>query len=242
MGTVYIFLDIDYFNFYFYAMARIARVVVPEVPHHITQRGNRRMKVFFSDDDYQLYIDLMSEWCAKRNADIQAYCLMPNHVHLVAVPSSEDSLRLSIGEAHRRYSLAINRREKWRGHLWQERFASFPMDERYLLAAVRYVEQNPVKAKLVEMPEDWKWSSAKAHLHGIDDELVIVKPLLEMVDDWRAFLEEGSDRNELDAIRKHTLTGRPLGTNKFLEKLEEKLKRPLIKKKPGRKKKASHKK
>jgi len=215
-------------------MARIARVVVPEVPHHITQRGNRRMKVFFSEDDYQLYLDLMSDWCAKRGVDILAYCLMPNHVHLVAVPSKEDSLRLAIGEAHRRYSVAINTRKKWRGHLWQERFFSFPMDDRYLLTAARYIEQNPVKAKLVKRPQDWKWSSAIAHLSSMDDQLVTVKPMLEMVDDWREFLEEGSDSAELEVIRKHSRTGRPLGSREFTEQLEQQLNRPLTKRKPGR--------
>ncbi len=99
-------------------MARIARVVVPGVPHHVTQRGNRRQKTFFSDEDYEVYIELMAEWCAARGVEVWAYCLMPNHVHLVAVPESEDGLRRAIGEAHRRYSRRVNFREGWRGHLW----------------------------------------------------------------------------------------------------------------------------
>ncbi|MDP8207900.1 MAG: transposase [Candidatus Electryonea clarkiae] len=217
-------------------MARIARIVVPHLPHHIIQRGNRRMQVFFDDDDYQLYIDLIEEWCAKHKVEIWAYCLMPNHIHLVAVPATVDGLRLSIGEAHRRYTRHINFREKWRGHLWQERFASFPMDERYLLAAVRYVELNPVRAGLVKKAKQWRWSSAKAHLNGQDDALAKVKPMLELVDDWNSYLNDKPTEQELDQIQLHSRTGRPLGSTDFLEKLEKKLKRNLKKKRPGRKK------
>ncbi|MDO9079874.1 MAG: transposase [Desulfuromonadales bacterium] len=145
-------------------MARIARVIAPGIPHHLTQRGNRRQQTFFCDDDYSTYIDLMAEWCGKYRVTIWAWCLMPNHVHLIAVPESEESLARAIGEAHRRYTRRINFREKWRGHLWQERFASFPMDEGHLVSAARYVEMNPVAAGIVASPEDYPWSSARAHL------------------------------------------------------------------------------
>src|SRR5512139_2387395 len=100
-------------------MARIARVVVPGIPHHITQRGNRRLQTFFSDDDYRVYAGLMAVWCREFRVEVWAYCLMPNHVHMIAVPSTEDSLRRAIAEAHRRYTRMVNLREKWRGHLWQ---------------------------------------------------------------------------------------------------------------------------
>src|SRR5512136_1671446 len=109
-------------------MPRIARVIAAGIPHHVTQRGNRRLTTFFQDEDYQTYIDLMTEWCRKCGVEIWAYCLMPNHVHLIAVPETEDGLRRGIGEAHRRYSRMINFRQDWRGHLRQGRFASFPMD------------------------------------------------------------------------------------------------------------------
>jgi len=113
-------------------MARIARVIAPGLPHHVTQRGNRLQQTFFEPEDYQAYLALMAEWCGKLHVQIRAYCLMPNHVHLIAVPETEEGLARAIGEAHRRYTRRINFREGWRGHLWQERFASFPMDERYL--------------------------------------------------------------------------------------------------------------
>ena len=144
-------------------MARLARVVVPELPHHVTQRGNRRQQTFFCDDDYRRYLDLMRQWCTQYQVQIWAYCLMPNHVHLILVPPSEDGLARAVGEAHRRYTRHVNFREGWRGHLWQGRFASFVMDEAYLLAATRYVERNPVRARLVDRAADWPWSSAGVH-------------------------------------------------------------------------------
>ena len=111
-------------------MPRLARVVVPGLPHHITQRGNRRQQTFSCDEDYRSYLELMGQWCSAHQVEIWAYCLMPNHVHLIAVPQSADGLRRAVGEAHRRYTRSVNFREGWRGHLWQGRFASFVLDER----------------------------------------------------------------------------------------------------------------
>lgn len=120
-------------------MVRLARVVAPGIPHHITQRGNRRQETFFCAEDYQEYLALIGEWCRACEVDVWAYCLMPNHVHLIAVPESADGLRRAIGEAHRRYTRRVNFREGWRGHLWQGRFASCPMDEPHLLTAASYI-------------------------------------------------------------------------------------------------------
>lgn len=219
-------------------MARIARIIAAGIPHHVTQRGNRRMTTFFRDEDYQEYIGLMAEWCRKCSVEIWAYCLMPNHVHLIAVPESEDGLRRGVGEAHRRYSRMINFREGWRGHLWQGRFASFPMDESYFLAAARYVEMNPVRAGLVQEAALWPWSSTQAHLAGLDDQLVKVAPLLEMAGDWNLFLGAATDE-ELERIRCHERSGRPLGSENFVEQLESALDRLLKSGKPGPKGKAN---
>lgn len=214
-------------------MARIARVIAVGIPHHVTQRGNWRMVTFFRDEDYQAYLSLLGVWCEKCGVEIWAYCLMPNHVHLVAVPGSEDGLRRGIGEAHRRYSRMINFRENWRGHLWQGRFASFPMDESYLLAAARYVEMNPVRARLAPDAVSWPWSSARAHVAGTDDDLVKVAPLLKIAGDWRLFLAGAEAEEEMNDIRKHERTGRPLGSQGFIEKLESVLERLLKRGKPG---------
>lgn len=194
------------------------------------------METFFYDEDYQAYLTLMAEWCRKYNVSVWCYCLMPNHTHLIAVPETEEGLRLAIGEAHRRYSAMINRRQNWTGHLWQGRFSSFPMDEEYLLAAAEYIEMNPVRANLTPDPYAWRWSSAKAHADGIDDILVTVSPLLQRVGDWKLFLR---DSNEEDAnlIRRHERTGRALGSDSFLESLELSLRRPMKRRKAGRKKK-----
>ena len=214
-------------------MARIARIVAANIPHHITQRGNRRQKTFFHDQDYRLYLNLMAEWSNHHNVAVWAYCLMPNHVHLIAVPKSEDGLRRAIGEAHRRYTRHVNFREGWRGHLWQGRFHSFPMDESYFLTAARYVELNPVRAKIVWKAEDYPWSSASAHLSGKDDILVEVAPLLEMVDDWAEVLKGEVEDQRLQEIRKHEYSGRPLGNAHFVERLERALGRTLQRRKPG---------
>ena len=214
-------------------MARIARVVAPGVPHHVTQRGNRRQDTFFSDEDYEAYLDLMAEWCSRRGVQVWAYCLTPNHVHLVAVPESEGALARAIGEAHRRYTRMVNFRERWRGHLWQGRFASFPMDEAYTYECARYVELNPVRAGLARTAREWRWSSARAHLGGKDDRLASAGPLLEMVGDWKEYLAAGSPAETAALVRRHERTGRPLGGDGFVEGLEEMLGRTLRKLRPG---------
>jgi len=219
-------------------MARIARAVAPQRPHHITQRGNRRMPVFFSDEDYELYLELMSASCRRLGVEVWAYCLMPNHVHLIVKPRSEDGLRRAIGDAHRRYSRHVNFREDWRGHLFQGRFASFVMDERYLLAAARYVELNPVRAGLVEKVWRWEWSSARAHRRGKDDALVRVKPLLDLAGDWEEFLSVPATQEERNAIRRHERSGRPLGGGDFLRQIEHALHRTLRPGKRGRRPKS----
>ena len=170
-------------------MARLARIVVPGVPHHVTQRGNRRQPTFFEEGDYQEYLVFMGEWCRRKGVSVWAYCLMPNHVHLIVVPETEDSLNRAIGEAHRRYTRYINFRKGWSGCLWQGRFASYPMDEPHLLMAARYVELNPVCAGLAVRPEEYPWSSARAHFSGENDQLVVTSPLLERVSDWEEVAE-----------------------------------------------------
>ena len=211
----------------------MARVVAPGAPHHVTQRGNRRQKVFFHDSDYDTYRALLAEGCRKADVSVWAYCLMPNHVHLILLPSDPQGLRAALAEAHRRYTREVNFREGWRGYLWQGRFASFPMDDDYLLACARYVELNPVRAGLVKAARDWRWSSARAHLAGRDDGLVTTAALLDRVGDWKAFLREGLDPAARDAIRASERTGRPLGAQAFIRKLEKRLHRTLARRKPG---------
>jgi len=237
-------------------MARLARVVAPGLPHHITQRGNRRQQTFFCDEDYRTYLELMAEWCAAHEVEICAYCLMPDHVHLIAVPrmvqkgvgyrcaqhptgrSGNDTRPLfepcrAIGEVHRRYTRTVNFRGGWRGHLWQGRFASFVLDEPYLLSAARYVELNPVRAGLINAPSRYRWSSAAAHVRGRDDALVRVAPLTEQVPNWRGFLARVIREEDIKVLRAHERTGRPLGEEEFLARFAPNLGRILRRQKPG---------
>lgn len=216
-------------------MARMARVVVPGYPHHVTQRGNRRQTTFFNDRDYQHYIELVAQFAHEFDTQVCAYRLVPNHVHLVMVPAQVDGLRAPLGEAHRRYTRMVNFRHGWRGHLWQERFRSFVMDENYLLATVRYVERNPVVAHLCGSPGGWDWSSAAARLRAEDDALVQVTPMLDRVDDWASYLSDHTgDDEKRRLIAKHSRTGRPLGDGRFVRALEQITGRKLAPRPPGR--------
>jgi putative transposase len=216
-------------------MARIARVVAPGYAYHITQRRKRRQQVFFGDADYRAYLDLLEEWCARHEVEVWAYCLMANHVHLMAVPHSQEGLAKAIGETHRRYTRLVNFREGWRGYLWQGRFASFPLERSHGVACARYIELNPVRAKLVDEPEAWAWSSARAHITGKYDGLIKCPKPLAGPKEWRSLLGLESSEREARAIRQSERTGRPLGSGRFISRLENLLDRPLKKRKPGRK-------
>lgn len=216
-------------------MARLARLVIPGLPHHVTQRGVRRMDVFTQKSDSEYYIKLLKGACEKAGTEVLAYCLMPNHVHFIMVPSHEDGLRATMGETHRRYTQMVNSREECTGHLWQERFHSFPMDQSHLYSCVRYVELNPVRAKLVEKPQSWLWSSARAHLTGEDDMLVQADAMKDMIPDWQGYLDAGISEKDLKQFHKHKRTGRPLGPEDWISELEKSTGRTLAKQKPGRK-------
>ena len=214
-------------------MPRLARFVVPGHPHHVTQRGNGRRRTFFGEDDYRRYIRYLAAACAEAGTTVWAWCLMPNHVHLVLVPATADGLAKPLGKAHRRHARAIHAREGGTGHFWQGRFASFVMDEHHLLACARYVELNPVRAGLVERPERWAWSSARAHLGGFRDGLLDPAPLLGRWPDWQAVLEAGLDESTLQAIRSRERSGHPLGDASFVATIAGLTRRPLAPRRPG---------
>ena len=200
-------------------MPRAARIVFPGVPHHITQRGNRRQPVFFTDDDKALYLRLLSKWAQKAGLILWAYCLMDNHVHHVGVPQSETSLAGAIGETHKAYTKIINEREGWRGFLWQGRFSSYPMDVPYLYRAMRYDELNPVRAKIVENAADYRWSSARAHIFEEQNPLLARNPLGMNGREWAAYLKEGMVDAEIEMFRNHGATSSPLGDEGFLKRI-----------------------
>jgi putative transposase len=217
-------------------MSRVARVVVPGFPHHVTQRGNRRADVFETDGDREAYLGYLRKYGDKHGLEVWAYCLMTNHIHLVAAPRRADSLGLALRDAHTVYAMHFNGRTRMTGHVWQGRFFSCPLDETHLWAAVRYVERNPVRAGLVERAEDYAWSSAAAHC-GLRADGVLSEefPPLDVIRDWRAWLGEGEDDESVARIRRHTKTGRPCGTPSFLGQLERLLERTLRPRKRGRK-------
>lgn len=215
-------------------MPRIARVVVPDMPYHITQRGNRRERIFFLKQDYQQYLNWLKEYADEAGLKVYAYCLMTNHVHLVVMPEDSDALAQVFKPLHMRYAQRINRQRHWKGHLWQGRFFSTALDENYLLTAVRYVECNPVRAGMVERAEDYKYSSARVHCAGEENQLLSELSFKPEIDNWSNWLREKEASKKLALLRRNTEKGLPTGSNNFIKKLERKLKRFLRFRPPGR--------
>ena len=212
-------------------MPRLARAVFAGLPHHVTQRGNRRENVFFSDADRRVYLEWLKTYCDDHDVAILAYCLMTNHVHLVAVPARDDGLQRALKPLHMRYAQHINRERGWNGHLWQGRFFSSPLDEAYMWAALRYVERNPVRARLVRRAETYPWSSAAAHCGQRADAVLTMERAwrehLSAVADWSAWLAEGDESEELKMLRRNADKGLPCGSEAFVMKLEAKADRSL---------------
>lgn len=214
-------------------------MVLPGIPHHVTQRGNRRERTFFEDGDYALYLDLLAEAAERHGVEVWSYCLMPNHVHIIAVPRDADALGRTFRHVHRHYTGYVNARMRVTGHLWQGRFSSVAMDEAHLHAAFRYVALNPVRARLVARAEDWAWSSVRAHLSGADDRVAKVAPALERIGDFRAFLGDAFDEAFTYAALRHAETiGRPVGSPEWLEDMQQKTGLALIPGKRGPKPKS----
>jgi putative transposase len=223
-------------------MARFARAVAVGFPYHVTHRGNRREDIFFCDEDRWRYLRLLREYSAANGLEIWAYCLMSNHVHLLAVPARPDALARGVGLTHRRHAQAINTRQKWTGHLWENRFYSTALDEAHLWAAVKYIETNPVRARLAGQAEEYAWSSARAHVLGEADALLSAGrpfPAPDVVGDWGDWLAQGLAEEAVERLRSRTRTGRPCGDASFVTRLETILKRLLAPQKRGPKARAA---
>ena len=217
-------------------MPRLARVVIPGLPYHVTQRGNRRHRVFFELADKTLYMRWLSGYAEKYNLEIWAYCLMNNHVHLLVVGHQDDSLAQAIGRTHGRYAQWQNKRHRWSGHFWAGRFYSTPLDEKHLWAAAKYVELNPVRSGIVEKAEEYDWSSARSHATGFFDPLLSpTRPFPGSISNWSEWLSTGIEQEDLETIRRNTSTGRPTGSDSFVAQLEIRLGRILQQRKRGRK-------
>lgn len=206
-------------------MPRLARAVCALVPHHITQRGNRRENVFFTDEDRETYLGWLKHYAEKHGVEVLAYCLMSNHIHLVAVPRAEDGLQQVLKPLHMRYAQRINRTRGWKGHLWQGRFFSSALDEDYLWAAIRYVERNPVRARMVRKAENYRWSSAAAHC-GLRPAPVLTdspswRRQFDGIGNWSTWLAEGDEPEKLEVLRRHADKGLPCGAVRFIRRLEK---------------------
>jgi putative transposase len=208
-------------------MARLARVVIPGHPHHVTQRGNGRARTFFEDGDYALYRDLLAANCKAAGVEVWAWCLMPNHVHLILVPSDPDGLRRALARVHRSYAGIVQARRKRTGHFWQGRFGAVVMDEQHLAAALRYVSLNPVRARLVKRAQDWRWSSTRAHLRGRDDGLTAQAPIRDRFPDFAGLLATAPEADLFGVLRSAESVGRPLGDARFLARIERQTGRVL---------------
>ena len=218
-------------------MARFARVVVVDVAHHVTQRGNARQVILSSDGDRVTYLDLLQRCCEDHRLDVLGYCLMSNHVHLVVVPRAAEALAQALKQTHGRYASYWNARNSSSGHVWQGRFYSCPLDETHLWRALRYVELNPVRASMVHAAADWRWSSAAAHCGS-----GAPAAFLEMerwrkrwtVAEWAEYLAAAESASDLARVRQYTHTGRPLGSQEFVADLERMTERALAARKVGR--------
>ena len=214
-------------------MPRFQRLVVEGFPHHVTQRGVRRQKTFFTDRDYRAYLDIALSELDDSQLTVLAYCLMPNHVHFVVIPQCKRSFSRFFCEVHKRYARRTNALNDWKGHLWQQRFYSVVMDECHRAAAMRYVELNPVRAALVGRASDWPWSSARANLGHHGDDLVDTARTGDLVTNWAEYLADTPADAELANIRRQTRIGRPEGDSEFIDLLERRTGRRLRRRKPG---------
>ena len=223
-------------------MPRVARIVIAEVAHHVTQRGNGRQCILTSDAERAVYLDLLRQGLRKFELTVLGYCLMSNHVHFLAIPRHPEDLAETFQQVHGRYAGYWNAAHATSGHVWQGRFYSCPMDTGHLWTALRYVELNPVRARMVEKAVDWPWSSAGAHCGMAEPHVRLeMTPWQQQWTEttWRNFLEEGESESELRALRRCTDSGRPLGHDEFSRTLEDLTGRRIIPARRGRPRKSS---
>lgn len=209
-------------------MPRMARVMVAGWPFHLTHRGNHKKRVFRGDADRALYLVLLRRFAEKYGMAIWAYCLMRNHIHLIAVGRKETSIPLAIGTTQSQYSRRVHLERDVTGHLWANRYFSTALDDLYLWAAVRYVELNPVRAGIVSDATDYPWSSARAHAGVTRDSLLAPeRPFPGPIGDWRAWLAAGLEKETAERLRVNTYSGKPTGSEEFVSEIEERLGRPV---------------
>ena len=223
-------------------MSRIARIVLENLPYHITQRGNGRQLVFFDAPDYRLYLDLLRTYAGDAGLRVWAFCLMPNHVHLIGVPERADAMASALGRTHADFARHFNLKNRSCGHMWQARFFSCPLGPTHLWRAMAYVERNPVRAGMVEHAAQYEWSSARAHL-GLakaDGFLELAACHTEYTQSqWNEVLDAGTEEEAFRRrLQEASRRGRPLGSDEFVRKLESRAGRELRPLPAGRPRKA----
>ncbi len=216
-------------------MARQARIVIPDTPHHIMQRSMEGAQIFTAKEDFQTYCEILKEQCANAGVMVLAYCLMPDQIHLLLMPKNEKALSSAIGETHRQFTNYRNDRQDDKGTFFQNRFYSYPMDESCMLKAASFIEKLPVMAMIAPKAENYIWSSAATHVKGRPDRVMDHKPLLHIIPDWESFIYLDMPKEEMDSIQSHLSTGRPRGSDTFLDAVEEMIGRPVRAGKRGRK-------
>ena len=215
----------------------MARVVAEGVPHHITQRGNNRQNVFLLDEDRRFYLETLKAKCREHGVAVLGYCLMTNHVHLVAIPRHPDSLARALGQADGQYAAWFNKRHQRSGHLWQNRYYSCPLGGSYLVTAPAYVDLNPLRAGMARNALEYAWSSAKAHAVGVETDSLVDEwawSELKIARNWNEILEAESDNKRSDELRRATHSGLPLGDAAFVAEMERRAERKLRPGRPGR--------
>ncbi len=211
-------------------MPRFARAIAVGCAHHITQRGTNREPVFFTNGDREVYLDWLKTSARQAQLRILAYCLMPNHIHLIAIPDESDSIAVALRRAHGRYAIYLNSRRGRTGHLWQNRYYSCALEGAHLSTAFRYVERNPLRAGLAQQIEEYPWSSAAAHLSGHDPRSILDMSFWNdggASESWRSLLASPEELSAVRMLQQATFTGRPIGSEGFIDQLERQLDRSL---------------
>lgn len=212
-------------------MGHRPRIIVPGLPYHVTHRANHRSPIFQTDQQRATYVTIMLRWQKRTGVRIAAFVIMSNHVHFVIVAPTETALSAWIRNGHREYSLWLNTEAGTSGQNWEGRFYSVLMDESHCLNALRYVEQNPVRARLVAHPCDWHWSSAAWHAgRGPKPEFLNIdlRPPSTTEDSWRQFLEATQDETFGIALRECQGTGKPFAAEAWLRRKERELEITLV--------------
>jgi putative transposase len=223
-------------------MPRIARIIYVGYPHHIVQRGNNKQTVFFVDADREEYLKFLNKYANECGCILNSYCLMKNHIHLLLNPKQQNSLSKTMQKLSLKYTQYINKKYKRTGRLWECRFHSCVVEkEVYLWSVCRYIERNPVRAGIVEKAIQYKWSSAKANTNS-DYKNKLIEPIWKDYferDEYKKFLSQSDDKEEIEKLKKSTFSGIPSGSEKFIQHIEREVGISLIKRKKGRPKKIS---